>query len=375
MTRTISTTDSRRHTGIARLLQLVASIGLIAALVLMRPTMPDFGPSLKTPLTTSTLTRLAVVLLWGICLLLALALLQRALLPTRTLRPPAWATRTGPRRRRRAHLLTRRDAPPAPRLVLPSRGADTADLSDRTDDTPADAAVLAMIRLLGPVSIDGIRRPRRAGTIELLAYLALHQDGASRDRLLEALWPGEDPRRTRPRLWHAVSEARRLLGDAFERNGDRYQLDHTRVRTDSSDLEHLLHAADHATSPKDTACLLEQALTLWRGTPLADTDYAWSESHARQLEARLATLAERAAHARLEAGDPGGALRVAERGLELDELNETFMRLILESEAALGQREALVDRYEAFRRQLDETLGLEPERETRLLYRCLLAAD
>jgi DNA-binding SARP family transcriptional activator len=370
----MSTMRSRRPAGIARLVHLLASAVLIVVLVLLRPTMPDFGPSLKTPLTTSTLTRLAVLLLWSVCLLLALALLQRALLPARTLRPPAWVTRTGTRRRRRAHQLTRRDTVLAPRLVLPSHDAETADPSDRDDDTAADDAAVATIRLLGPVEIDGIRRPRRAGTIELLAYLALHPDGASRDQLLEALWPGEDPRRTRPRLWHAVSEARRLLGDAFQRGDDRYQLDHTRVRTDTVDLEHLLRAADRATSPKDTARLLEQALALWRGTPLADTDYAWSESHARRLEATLATLAERTAHARLDTGDARGALQLAERGLDLDELNETFMRLVLEAEAALGQREALIDRYEAFRHRLDETLGLKPERETHLLYRRLLAA-
>jgi DNA-binding SARP family transcriptional activator len=370
----MSTVRSRRSAGIARFLQLVTSVVLIVALALMRPAMPDFGPSLKTPLTTSTLTRLAMLLLWAVCLLLALSLLERALLPTRTPRPPAWATRTGSRGRRRAHQLTRRDLPTAPRLLIPARVDDVVDGSDRADDTTADAAVVATIRLLGPVTIDGIRRPRRAGTIELLAYLALHPDGASRDQLLEALWPGEDPHRTRPRLWHAVSEARRLLGDAFERGDDRYRLDHTRIRTDSADLERLIHAADHAPSPKDTARLLEQALALWRGTPLADTDYAWSESHARQLEATLATLAERTARARLDADDERGALQVAERGLELDELNETFVRLLLEAEAALGQREALIDRYETFRHRLDETLGIEPERDTRLLYRRLLAA-
>lgn len=366
---------SRRPTGIARLAELLTGAVLLAVLVLLRPRMPDFGPSLKTPLTTSTLTQLAVLLLWAVCLLLALALLQRALRPTRTLRPPAWASKTGSRRRSRARQLTRWDTRSAPRLVVPSRGAATTERSDGTDETPAETAGVATIRLLGPVTIDGTRRPRRAGTMELLVYLALHPDGAGRDQLLETLWPGEDPHSTSPRLWQAVSEARRLLGDAFERSEDRYRIDHTRVRTDIADLEHLLRAADHATSPDERERLLEQALTLWRGRPLADTDYSWSEGHVRQLEATLTNLAERAARARLDAGDARGALHPAERGLELDELNETFVRLLLEAEAALGQREALIDRYETFCRRLDETLGLEPERETRLLYRRLLAAD
>lgn len=370
----MSTLRCRRHGGIARLLQLLASVVLIAALAVLRPPMPDFGPSLATPLTTSTLTRLAALLLWGVCLLLALALIQRALRPTRTIQPPAWASRPDSRRRR-THQLTRRAIPSAPRLVVRPRVADEAGSSCQADDAAASTPAVATIRLLGPVTIDGIRRPRRAITVELLAYLALHPDGAGSEQLIETMWPAEDPRRTRPWLWQATSEARRLLGEAFERDDERYRLDPTRVATDSTDLERLLQAADHASSPTDTRRLLERALTLWRGAPFAETDYAWSESHRRQLEATLTTLAERAARARLDAGDGRGALQLAERGLELDELNETFMRLLLEAEAALGQRETLIDRYETFRHRLDETLGLEPERETRMLYLRLLAAD
>ena len=88
----------------------------------------------------------------------------------------------------------------------------------------------------------------------------------------------------------------------------------------------------------------------------------------------MATLAERGARIRLVAGDPRGSLDAAERGLALDSLNETFVRIALEAEGALGQRERLTDRYETFRQQLDADLGLEPERETRLLYRRLLAS-
>jgi DNA-binding SARP family transcriptional activator len=44
----------------------------------------------------------------------------------------------------------------------------------------------------------------------------------------------------------------------------------------------------------------------------------------------------------------------------------------MEAEAALGRREALAERYERLRRDLDERFGLEPARETRTLYRELL---
>jgi DNA-binding SARP family transcriptional activator len=47
----------------------------------------------------------------------------------------------------------------------------------------------------------------------------------------------------------------------------------------------------------------------------------------------------------------------------------------MRAEAALGLREAVIARYEALRGELDTKLGLEPERETRLLYRRLLSQD
>jgi DNA-binding SARP family transcriptional activator len=57
------------------------------------------------------------------------------------------------------------------------------------------------------------------------------------------------------------------------------------------------------------------------------------------------------------------------------DLNETFIRIALEAEATLGRREAVTERYEQLRRVLDDRLGLEPERATRMLYRRLLGQE
>jgi DNA-binding SARP family transcriptional activator len=45
----------------------------------------------------------------------------------------------------------------------------------------------------------------------------------------------------------------------------------------------------------------------------------------------------------------------------------------LEAEAALGRREAVVERYERLREELDDRFGLEPSRDTRQFYRRLLS--
>jgi DNA-binding SARP family transcriptional activator len=366
--------------GAVRLLHLLASVAIAVFLVVLPPVVPDFGPSIATPLTTSTLVQLALLLLWIVCLVLALVLLRGAVFPTRVLRPPPpWALRPAPRQPRRTPRLVRGEAP-APRLIVarkdddaPSNEVDQPGSADAVADS--DGTIVARVVLLGSVEIEGVRRPRRATTVELLAYLALHEQGASRDELLEAMWPGEDPRRTRPRLYQSVSEARKLLGDdAFERHGDRYQLDRARVTTDVDELNALLRELG-TTSSTQASAVADRVLGLWRGTPLAGGDYAWADGHVRQLEGTLAALAERAGRAQLVEGHVREALLLAERGLALDNLNETFVRLALEADARLGQRERVTDRYEDFRRRLDDALGLEPERATRVLYRSLLAQE
>ena len=88
------------------------------------------------------------------------------------------------------------------------------------------------VLLLGPLELTRCKRkqPRRQATAELLSYLAIQRRPVSRDELLEALWPGDDPRRSAARFYQAASEARKLLGDAFQRSRDNYSLDG--VRTD-----------------------------------------------------------------------------------------------------------------------------------------------
>jgi two-component SAPR family response regulator len=210
----------------------------------------------------------------------------------------------------------------------------------------------------------------RAATYELLAYLALHPKGASRDELVEAIWPAQDPERTRPRFWQSVTEARKAIGDAWLHEGERYQLDRSKVRVDLDELDQLLtivsdDAANHATT-------LERALALWRGEPLEGTDYLWAEGDMRSLSATLLDLLERVGRVRLARGDARGALQTAEQAIALDQLHEPSWRLALQAEHALGLRESITRRYGEPTRSLDEQLGLEPARETRAMFRRML---
>lgn len=230
-----------------------------------RPAFPELPDSLSDPPSLALLEALAAVAAWTALLALALALIADATrrgrrqaagraLPNvervhdgRPRRPgPLRAPAGRPAVHAASYVLTvaapaeaiaREPAAPAP---APGRRPDEQSADGRE---PAPQPPVA-IALLGPLEITGLKRARRGATRELLAYLALNREGASRDELVEALWPAQDPRHTRPRFWQSVTEARRVAGDAFVRDGDRFRLDRDQVRLDLDQLERLLAQAD-----------------------------------------------------------------------------------------------------------------------------------
>jgi two-component SAPR family response regulator len=204
--------------------------------------------------------------------------------------------------------------------------------------------------------------------------LALRREGAQRDEILEALWPGEDPERSRHSLYQAVRDARRLLGDAVASERDRYWLDRSRSRVDIDALRRLLDEASRADADHRLQ-LLENALALFRDEPLAGSDFRWAEGEVRRLRGAYIELLEEVGRANLEAGAGREALDAAERGLAVDVLNEGLWRLAMHAESELGLRDSVARRYEALRIMLDRRLVLEPARETRALYLKLLGQE
>jgi DNA-binding SARP family transcriptional activator len=365
---------TRRAWATARAVIALAGLG---GLGLIRPALPHLSGSLTSPITTNEVEQVAACVAWVLAACLAAILLVRAIrsvtptvgrvpgvLPRRA--PPN--TRPAGGRARPSYVLT--IAAPLLEDRAPSLPASTLQGAAETAPVESDAPAIS-ISVLGPLAIDGLLgRIKRAATYELLAYLAFHPKGGSRDELIEAIWPAQDPKRTRPRFWQSVTEARKALGDAWVHHGERYELDRSKVRVDLDDLDRLLAANSDDTSHDPAA--LESALALWRGEPLEGSDYLWAEGEVRVLHATLVDLLERVGRSRLAREDARGALQMADQAIALDGLHESSWRLALQAEHALGLRESITRRYDELTRSLDEQLGLEPARETRLVYRQLL---
>lgn len=374
------------------LLVATVALGALAALARFRPEFPDSPESLSSPVTTGFFQAVALVAVWLFAALTVLVLLVQSLRGLRADRSdrPACTNRSVRMRNvvrfPRVAVTHRFPSPPVdePKLLILAppevQSSDREDGGRASSSKPTGRAVAEpdsrpLISLLGPLVIHRGKRSRkglRAHALELIAFLAFRREGAQRDEILEAVWPGEDPDRSRHRLYQAVRDARRLLGEAVASERDRYWLDRAYVDVDVDELERLLATAKVA-EPERVQPLLECALRLFRGDPLDGSDYSWSESELPRLRATFVELLEHVARGRLEAGEARASLEAAERGLEIDPLNESLWRLAMEAENALGLRQAVAERYERLRALLDERLGLEPTQETRRLHLRLLA--
>ncbi len=389
------------------------SLAGLALLWRFRPEWPELPNSLSSPVTTAMVQQLVFVAAWFLGALVILLLLARSLRvliarnrrqPPRTLRPGAPATprdRSLGQARPAAGSSQPTFSPPFPLIprapsepnselqhaLVPAQEPTLAvappvvetdqPQAARTRAAPGPELPPPSIALLGPLSI-AASKPRlrglRSQTQQLLAYLALHVEGATTDELVAALCPNVDDEKARKRLWRSVSEARSQLGDIILRASDCYLLDRRAVAVDVDVFDDLLAQAD-ATRGFAPEQFLERALALVRGQPLAGTDYPWAAGEIRHLRAQIVGLLAELGYHRLDDGNATGALAAAEQAIALDTYNEAVHRLAMHAESVLGLRQAIVERYERLCHEFDTRFGLEPERETRLLYRRLLSQD
>jgi two-component SAPR family response regulator len=374
------------------LITATLALGAVAVLWRYRPEWPQLPSSLSSPVTTVLAQQLVLVAAWFLSDLLFVLLLVRSVITlvarphrqTLPLRYPDIAP--GPRRRVSAYATfsgSRQSMFPPPFPLTPragpERGGEHRSTRNEPQSEPArrDGRPQVSIALLGPVAIatrelEG--RRLRSKARQLVVYLALHARGATTDELAAAVFPdlAEDPGRRR--VWRSISDVRAELGDVFARSGDRYLLDRTAVAIDVDEFDVLIARASTETDSARER-LLKQALALVRGDPLAGTDYPWAAGDMRHLRAKVVALLHELGELRLADGNATGALAAAERAIKFDADDESAQRLAMRAEAALGLRDAVVDRYERLCKELDKRFGLEPDRETRALYRRLLSQD
>jgi DNA-binding SARP family transcriptional activator/Fe2+ transport system protein FeoA len=225
-------------------------------------------------------------------------------------------------------------------------------------------------RILGPLEVIADGEPLDLGGRKQRAVLAMLLIEANRvvstDRLIEALWD-EAPPETAPKAVQVyVSQLRKVVGkERLETKAPGYRL---RVEPDELDLGRFLELQSEAK--------FGEALSLWRGGPLADFAYdrfARAEIE-RLVELRLACLEERTEQelARGRHAELVGELEALVREYPLRErLRAQLMVALYRS----GRQAEALEVYQSARRMLVEELGIEPGRSLRDLHQAVLRQD
>jgi DNA-binding SARP family transcriptional activator len=208
---------------------------------------------------------------------------------------------------------------------------------------------------------------RRSKSLELLVYLALHPDGATKDEICACLWPDSEPgdrfHSTLRHLRDPLRESTGLRKALFvQADGDRYRIDPQVFNIDLWDFQRALAVTRTASDNPQRIAALEQAVTLIRGDLAHGAAYDWIDEQRYPLTRAqcdaLAHLAELT-----EPCDPERALAALEQARVLDPDNEEIYLRVIRLQLRLERPDAARRTGRLLRARLDE-LGVEPRPET-----------
>jgi DNA-binding SARP family transcriptional activator len=235
--------------------------------------------------------------------------------------------------------------------------------------------------LLGPleVSSDGEAVELPGGKPSaLLARLLLDSDRViAVEELVESLWGERAPPSAQKVLQVYVSQLRKVLGPRqIETRAPGYRV---RVERDEHDLgrfERLVERARDEADARQRAALLTEALSLWRGRPLAEfRDEPFAGAAARRLEElRLGALEQRI-EAELEIGEHARLVTELEALVDQEPLREWPRRQLMLALYRSGRQAEALERYRAGRKLLVDELGIEPSPRLQELERAILRHD
>jgi DNA-binding SARP family transcriptional activator len=247
------------------------------------------------------------------------------------------------------------------------------------------------IRILGPLEVvadgDAVDLPSGKARL-LLAALVVHVNQVvSTDRLLEFLWHGQAPDSAANTLQTYVSHLRRSLEpDRAPRQQSRllitrepgYLLALDRDQIDAGRFERLVGQARPvlAGAPEQAAALLQTALSLWRGEPLADFTFEpFAQSEITRLtELRLTALEDRI-DAELALGQHTAVCGELAQLVREHPLRERLSGQLMVALYRCGRQAEALRAYADLRGMLVEQLGIDPSPALGRLQAAILRQD
>jgi YVTN family beta-propeller protein len=211
--------------------------------------------------------------------------------------------------------------------------------------------------------------------------LLLHaNEPVSAERLIDELWPEQQPEHGSKTLQVYVSRLRKTIGpERLRTTPAGYVIDVAAGDLDSSRFEELTaegRAALAAGNSGRGLSLLTDALALWRGPALADFRFdSFAQSEIRRLEELQATARADLIDARMNRGDANGVKGDLQELIDENPLWERPRGQLMLALYRDGRQAAALELYRSTRRLLADELGVDPSPELQALERGILNHD
>ncbi|HYX51428.1 MAG TPA: BTAD domain-containing putative transcriptional regulator [Ktedonobacteraceae bacterium] len=214
----------------------------------------------------------------------------------------------------------------------------------------------------------------------LLAYLVLHRGvPQSRTSLASMLWPDSTEEQAHTNLRNLLYKLRQALPDSEQYLiVNRHMLmwqDNDCWTMDVQEFEQAVNIAEQAELMEDYAMArqaLANAMELYRGNLLPGCYDEWILQERERLSQMYLGVIEKLLHLQEREGDLQGAIRIAQRLLREDPLQEGSYRHLMRLYANSGNRAAAVRAYQNCVAVLKRELGVEPGPETHQAYEQLI---
>jgi DNA-binding SARP family transcriptional activator len=246
-------------------------------------------------------------------------------------------------------------------------------------------------RILGPLeALDGGRVVKLGGSRQraLLALFLLHRgETLSTDRLIDELWGERPPATALKSMQVYISRLRKALasgaggaspGMLLTREHG-YELELDPECLDSHRFELLVaeaRAESAAGRPKLAASALEEALSLWRGPPLAELAYeSFAQREISRLEELRVAAVEQLIEAKLALGAHAEVVPQLETLIGEHPYRERLRAHLMLALYRCDRQADALQAYQDARTTLVEELGIEPGERLRELERAILAQD
>jgi ATP/maltotriose-dependent transcriptional regulator MalT/DNA-binding SARP family transcriptional activator len=238
----------------------------------------------------------------------------------------------------------------------------------------------------GVVINDGEWKSRLAKTLVKLLAVRGGQK-LTRDEVAETLWPDADAARKPLLLNSLLHRTRKVLepdgpatrGDSCViQNGGLLTLNPRKVWTDVHEFSTLHAAARQKRASRDqdtgkTLALYDQAFGLYQGDILpGDLFHDWAQGHREHIRKIHSEMLTHAASLTEAQEDRNRTFTYYERMFSLDPCNEMACRWLMAWHLAEGQRSDAVRLFERCQLALRKELDIEPDDQTRRLYRSII---